>query len=87
MTRKLIRQIILEGIDRDAGGRVEVDVAYSPAKWLGRRLTASESVQFSRELDRMEREGIVGCVGGYTGYRATRIRRIAPPAPEAPATP
>lgn len=40
-------------------------VAYRPAAWLGRKLTGAESITFCRELEAMQRDGLIQRKGNY----------------------
>ena len=44
-------------------------VAYRPAKWAGRELTAAEKMKFSRELEAMESDALIQRIGSrYTTH-------------------
>jgi len=48
-------------------------VQYEPAEWLGRRLTGAERAAFCRELEAMDREGIIEKLDKFGRTTAIRI--------------
>jgi hypothetical protein len=64
----------LEGLKDDIYHAHRAEARYSPRRWLGRRPTASESVQFSRESFRMRDEGLIVLLAENGANRTAWIR-------------
>ena len=53
-------KLLAVGLDHAEAGEVK----YEPARWIDRRLSGRERMQFSRELEKMESEGLIERRGG-----------------------
>ncbi len=75
----LARKTAGRDFERCQRARLACAVEYDPRQWLGYPPTAADRQRFSRELSRMEADGLVERLYGNTGTRCTHVRLLALP--------